>query len=64
MRYVLAWDPQSSRTARSSVTLQYRRSGQQVANLSYRYLRGQMEQADASVAWPLGRHWDAYARGV
>ena len=64
VRYVLAWDPQSSRTARSSVTLQYRRSGQQVANLSYRYLRGQMEQADASVAWPLGRHWDAYARGV
>ncbi len=64
VRYVLAWDPQSSRTARASVTLQYRRSGQQVANLSYRYLRGQMEQADASLAWPLGRHWDAYARGV
>jgi LPS-assembly protein len=46
------------------VTLQYRRTGQQVANLSYRYLRGQMEQADGSLAWPLGRHWDAYARGV
>ncbi|MCC7462182.1 MAG: LPS-assembly protein LptD [Gammaproteobacteria bacterium] len=64
VRYVLAWDPQVSRTARSSVTLQYRRSGQQVANLSYRYLHGQMEQADASLAWPLGRRWDAYARGV
>ncbi|MFO1401491.1 MAG: LPS-assembly protein LptD [Steroidobacteraceae bacterium] len=64
LRYVLAWDPETARTARASVTLQYRRSGQQVANLSYRYLRGQMEQADASLAWPLGRHWDAYARGV
>jgi LPS-assembly protein len=64
VRYVLAWDPELARTARSSITLQYRRSGQQVANLSYRYLRGQMEQGDASFAWPLGRHWDAYARGV
>ena len=64
LRYVLAWDPQLARTAKSSVTLQYRHSGQQVANLSYRFLRGQMEQADASFAWPLGRHWDAYARGV
>jgi LPS-assembly protein len=64
LRYVLAWDPEQASTAKSSVTLQYRRSGQQVVNLSYRFLRGQMEQADASMAWPLGRHWDAYARGV
>ena len=64
LRYVVAWDPEQASTAKSSVTLQYRRSGQQVANLSYRFLRGQMEQADASLAWPLGRHWDAYARGV
>ena len=64
LRYVLAWDPQNSRTDKSSVTLQYRRSGAEVANLSYRFLRGQMEQADGSVAWPVGRHWDGYARSV
>jgi len=64
LRYILAWDPEQASTTQSNVSLQYRRSGQQVANLSYRFLRGQMEQADASLAWPLSKHWDAYARAV
>lgn len=49
---------------RSELTLQYLASSRQVANLSYRYEQGQLEQADVSVAWPIGGHWDAYARAV
>jgi LPS-assembly protein len=49
---------------RSEVTVQYLASSKQVANVSYRYEQGQLEQADVSTAWPIGGHWDAYARAV
>jgi LPS-assembly protein len=49
---------------RSEVTLQYLASTKQVANVSYRYEQGQLQQADVSTAWPIGTHWDAYARAV
>jgi LPS-assembly protein len=49
---------------RSEVTVQYLASTKQVANVSYRYEQGQLQQADVSTAWPIGGHWDAYARAV
>ena len=64
LHYELAWNPQSSQTEKSILSLQYLRSGTQVVNLDYRYTRGSVDQADASTAWPVGRHWDLYARGV
>jgi LPS-assembly protein len=64
LHYELAWNPQYSQTEKSILSLQYLRSGTQVVNLDYRYTRGSVDQADASTAWPLGRHWDLYARGV
>jgi LPS-assembly protein len=64
LRYVVAWDPALAQTSKSSVALQYRPSTQQVLNLGYRFLGGQMEQVDGSLAWPLGKRWDIYARSV
>jgi LPS-assembly protein len=49
---------------RSEVTLQYLASSKQVVNVSYRYEQGQIAQADVSTAWPIGAHWDVYARSV
>ena len=64
LHYELAWNPQLSQTERSVLGLQYLRSGTQVVNLNYRYTAGSVDQTDASTAWPLGRHWDLYARAV
>jgi LPS-assembly protein len=64
LHYELAWNPQNSQTEKSILGLQYLRSGTQVVNLDYRYTQGSVDQADASTAWPVGRHWDLYARGV
>lgn len=64
VHYDLAWNPQSSQTQKSLLSLQYLRSGTQVVNLGYRFTRGTVDQADASAAWPVGKHWDVYGRSV
>jgi LPS-assembly protein len=64
LRFDLAWDPDQSRAQKSQVALQYQRSNQQVVNLGYRFDRDAVKQADASVAWPIGRRWDVYGRAV
>ena len=62
--YDMAWNPETSQTEKTLLTLQYLRSGTQVVNLGYRFTRGSVEQVDASAAWPVGRHWDLYGRSV
>jgi LPS-assembly protein len=74
LRYDLAWNPGISRTEKSLLALQYRPAGDRVVNLGYRYNRGSsdsnqttsgwVDQAEASIAWPVARRWDLYARSV
>jgi len=64
LQFDIASNPAVSTVAQDEVTLQYHASNQQVANLSYRYRTGQLAQIDASTAWPIASHWDAYARTV
>jgi LPS-assembly protein len=74
LRYDLAWNPGISRTEKSLLSLQYRPAGDRVLNLGYRYNRGSsdptqaasgwVDQAEASLAWPVARRWDLYARSV
>ncbi len=64
LHYDVAWDPDRSRTEKSLLALQYLPAGNQVLNLGYRYTRGSVEQAEASAAWPVGRHWDLYGRRI
>jgi LPS-assembly protein len=64
LHYDVAWNPDSSRTEKSLLALQYLPAGNQVVNLGYRYTRGSVEQAEASAAWPVGRHWDLYGRRI
>ena len=94
----LQWNPQASRAERADIGIQYRRSGERVINLSYRYERAGIEraaagtgfcgasstlasvccttaatplagncgirQAEISAAWPIGRSWSVFARGI
>ncbi len=58
------WDPGDTRSEKGDVHLQYRPSFDRVANLGYRFRRGNIEQIDGSVAWPIADNWSAYARMV
>jgi LPS-assembly protein len=60
----LQWNPEDSRSERSQFRLQYRPDGSRVINLEYRALRDRIEQADASVAWPIGDRWNVFGRYV
>lgn len=64
LHYDLAWNPSLSETEKSLLSLQYRPTGDQVINLGYRYTRGSVAQADASIAWPVSRRWDLYGRSI
>ncbi|HEX8757633.1 MAG TPA: LPS-assembly protein LptD, partial [Steroidobacteraceae bacterium] len=86
----LQWNPQSSRTQRAQLQVQYRPAPDRVINVGYRFERGiyeeatllsadagagplcgtpvtpscNIEQLEASAAWPIGRSWSVFARGV
>jgi LPS-assembly protein len=60
----LQWDPQTSRSQRSYVNLQYKPAGDRVVNLGYRFERGSIEQAEISGAWPISRSWNVFVRDV
>jgi len=60
----VASNPAVSGIEQDELTLQYHASNQQVANISYRYRTGELEQIDGSIAWPIAHQWDAYARAV
>jgi LPS-assembly protein len=53
-----------TRVQQAEVELQYRASGNQVANINYQYRYGEYEQIDTSTAWPITHHLDLYARSV
>jgi LPS-assembly protein len=58
------WDPGETRSEKGDVFLQYRPKQDRVANLGYRFRRGNIEQVDSSIAWPIGENWSAYGRFV
>jgi LPS-assembly protein len=60
----LQWNPEDTRSERSQFRLQYRPGGDRVLNLSYRAQRNRLEQTEVSGAWPIGKHWNVYGRGV
>lgn len=56
------WNPNSDRTDLSAVGVQHRFGADGVLNLSYRFRRGFIEQADAAALIPIGRNWRIVAR--
>jgi lipopolysaccharide assembly outer membrane protein LptD (OstA) len=53
-----------SSIAQAEVLVQYLASSKQVVNVGYLFRDGVVQQVDASAAWPISGHWDAYARAV
>jgi LPS-assembly protein len=60
----LQWDPSQTRSEKGDVQVQYKPQFDRVVNVGYRFRRGNIEQVDGSVAWPIGDNWSAYARMV
>ncbi len=60
----LQWDPSETRSEKGDVQVQYKPAFDRVVNVGYRFRRGNIEQVDGSVAWPIGDDWSAYARLV
>ncbi|GIX35638.1 MAG: LPS-assembly protein LptD [Lysobacteraceae bacterium] len=51
------WDPELRRTTVQGTRLQWRGTEGRVANLGYRYRRGELEQIDGSLAMPVAEQW-------
>jgi LPS-assembly protein len=64
------WNPYTSQTDKSEVSLQYRPDPTRVVNIGYRFQQNVLNQQvilkqwDGSVAWPITQHWNTVGRWV
>jgi len=64
------WNPYTSQTDKSEVSLQYRPDPTRVVNIGYRFQENVLNQSvilkqwDGSVAWPIAAHWNTVGRWV
>lgn len=58
------WNPYSSKTEKSEVSMQYRPDLARMVNLGYRFQHGVLDQWDGSFAWPMAQHWNVVGRLV
>jgi len=64
------WNPYTSQTDKSEVSLQYRPDPTRVVNIGYRFQQNVLtegvilKQWDGSVAWPISQHWNTVGRWV
>jgi LPS-assembly protein len=58
------WNPYTSQTEKSEVSVQYRPDPTRVINIGYRFQEGILKQWDGSFAWPIAEHWNTVGRWV
>ncbi len=58
------WNPYTSQTDKSEVSVQYRPDPTRIINLGYRFQAGILKQWDGSFAWPISDHWSSVGRWV
>jgi LPS-assembly protein len=64
------WNPYTSQTDKSEVSVQYRPDPTRVVNIGYRFQENILDQQpilkqwDGSFAWPIGGHWNTVGRWV
>ncbi|HEY5264994.1 MAG TPA: LPS assembly protein LptD [Steroidobacteraceae bacterium] len=64
------WNPYTSQTDKSEVSLQYRPDPTRVINIGYRFQQNVLSQGvilkqwDGSFAWPIAAHWNTVGRWV
>ncbi len=49
------WNPYTSQTEKSEISVQYRPDSSRVVNIGYRFQEGILKQWDGSFAWPIAR---------
>jgi len=62
LRGGVQWDPDQARTDKSTVALRYSPDPGRVLNLSYRFVRDEVEQTDVSLRWPWSNRWATVGR--
>jgi len=58
----LIWNPHDGNAERANARIQYHPGFRKIANISYRYLKGEQNQIDLSVLWPLSPSWHVIGR--
>ena len=58
------WNPYTSQTEKSEISVQYRPDPSRVVNIGYRFQEGILKQWDGSFAWPIAAHWNTVGRWV
>jgi LPS-assembly protein len=58
------WNPYTSQTEKSEISLQYRPDSARVVNLGYIYQEGILKQYEGSFAWPIADRWNTVGRWV
>jgi LPS-assembly protein len=58
------WNPYTSQTEKSEISVQYRPDPSRVVNIGYRFQGGILKQWDGSFAWPIAKHWNTVGRWV
>ncbi len=58
------WNPYTSQTEKSEISVQYHPDFNRVVNIGYRFQEGILKQYDGSFAWPIADHWNTVGRWV
>lgn len=56
------WNPETELFDRYTFDIRYRRDRRHIANLSYRFLRDDIEHVDGSLFWPIAGRWRGIGR--
>ncbi|HWX80509.1 MAG TPA: LPS assembly protein LptD [Steroidobacteraceae bacterium] len=58
------WNPYTSQTEKSEISVQYHPDFNRVVNVGYRFQQGILKQYDGSFAWPIADKWNTVGRWV
>jgi len=58
------WNPYTSQTEKSEISVQYHPDFNRVVNIGYRFQEGILKQYDGSFAWPIAERWNTVGRWV
>ena len=58
------WNPYTSQTEKSEISVQYHPDFNRVVNIGYRFQQGILKQYDGSFAWPIADRWNTVGRWV
>ena len=58
----MIWNTRDNVTDRANARIQFTPGFRKIANLSYRYIKGEQNQVDASILWPLTPSWHVLGR--